>query len=324
VRPRLWLGLAVTAVLLWVAFRGVDTRDVMRQLGGVRTAWLVPLLASVVLRFWLVALRWQLLLDPVKRVHVHRLFGITMIGFMANNVLPARLGEFVRAYALGRSEALPASVPFATIVVERLFDGFALLLFLVGGFLFLRPAPWLVWSAVATCALYVGVLAALCLLRAGWGTARLEGTLDRLPARLAEPARRLAGSFRVGLQILGNAPALGLSAGLSLVIWGVNAAGLQATFAAFSLDLPLHAGFLVLAVIAVALVLPSAPGYVGPLQVGAVHGLGLYGLPADTALSVSIVYHVVTYVPVTLAGLLYLGAFNLTLGELRAAGEKGT
>ena len=134
-------------VLLWVAVRGVSLDEVLHQLRQVRPLWLVPVIASIFLRFWLTAIRWQLLLRPVKRVGIHRLFAITMIGFMANNVLPARLGEFVRAYALGRSEALPPSLPFATIVIERIFDGFTLLLFLVGGLSFLQPSRTLLWAA---------------------------------------------------------------------------------------------------------------------------------------------------------------------------------
>lgn len=318
----MWLGIAVSAVLLWVAVRGVSLAEIGEQLRRVQPAWLVPLMASIFVRFWLTALRWQLLLRHVKHVGVHRLFGVTMIGFMANNVLPARLGEFVRAYALGRAEALPVSLPFATIVIERVFDGFTLLLFLVGGLSFLRPSPALVWAAALTCALYLGVLGGLVLLRTGPGLGVLTRLVDRLPARLGEPGRRLLEAFRLGLDVLGDARALVSVAALSIVIWGVNAAGVQATFAAFTLELPPYAAFLLLGTIAVALVLPSAPGYVGPFQVGTVEGLALVGVPRDTALSLSIVYHLANYVPITLAGLAYLSALDLTLGDLRAAGEK--
>jgi uncharacterized protein (TIRG00374 family) len=321
-RGKVWLGVAVSAVLLWVAVRGVSLDEVVQQLRQVRPVWLVAVLASIFVRFWLTAIRWQLLLRPVKRVGVHRLFAITMIGFMANNVLPARLGEFVRAYALGRSEALPPSLSFATIVIERIFDGFTLLLFLVGGLSFLRPSRTLLWAAGLTCGLYLGVLAGLVVLRTGRGLGLLTGALDRLPGRLAGPARRLLESFHAGLDVLSDARALLLTAGWSLVIWVVNAAGVEATFHAFGLDLPPYASFLLLGTIAVALVLPSAPGYVGPFQVGTVEGLALVGVARETALSLSIVYHLANYIPITLVGLAYLSALKLTLGDLRAAGEK--
>jgi glycosyltransferase 2 family protein len=321
-RGKVWLGVAVSAVLLWVAVRGVSLDEVLQQLRQVRPLWLVPVLASIFLRFWLTAIRWQLLLRPVKSIGIHRLFAITMVGFMANNVLPARLGEFVRAYALGRSEGLPPSVPFATIVIERIFDGFTLLLFLVGGLSFLRPSRTLLWAAGLTCALYLGVLGTLLVLRTERGQELLIGALDRLPGRVAGPARRLLETFRAGLEVLGDVRALLLTTLLSIAIWVVSAAGVEASFRAFTLDLPPYASFLLLGTIAVALVLPSAPGYVGPLQVGTVQGLALVGVARETALSLSIVYHLCNYIPITLVGLAYLSALNLTLGELRTAGSK--
>jgi uncharacterized protein (TIRG00374 family) len=143
-----------------------------------------------------------------------------------------------------------------------------------------------------------------------------------LPDRLGAPARRLLESFRAGLHVLSDVRALLVTAFLSIVIWVVNAAGVEATFRAFALDLPPYASFLLLGVIAVALVLPSAPGYIGPFQAGTVQGLALMGVARDTALSLSIVYHLANYIPITLVGLAYLSALNLTLGELRAAGGK--
>jgi len=321
-RGKVWLGVAVSALLLWVAVRGVSLDEVLHEIRQVRPAWLLPVIASIFLRFWLTAIRWRLLLRPVKLIGVHRLFAITMIGFMANNVLPARLGEFVRAYALGRLEVLPPSLPFATIVVERIFDGFTLLVFLVGGLSFLQPSRTLLWAAGLTCALYLGVLGGLVALRTGRGRGFLTGMLDRLPDRLAGPAGHLLESFRTGLDVLGDARGLLLTALMSIAIWLVNAAGVEATFRAFALDLPPYAAFLLLGTIAVALVLPSAPGYIGPFQAGTVQGLALVGVARETALSLSIVYHLVNYIPITVVGLAYLSVLNLTLGELRTAGGK--
>ncbi len=318
-RWKIWLGVAVSALLLWLAVRGVHLDEIGDSLARVRLAWLAPVLASIGIRFWLTAVRWRLLLRPVKRVGVHRLFGVVLIGFMANNVLFARMGEFVRAYALGKAESLSKSLSFATIVLERVFDGFTLLAFLVAGVAFLRPERWLVWSAIASFCLYLAVLGGLLWLRTGHGVARL---LARLPEGVR---RRLAGpvdSFALGLDVLGQPRALALTAALSLLIWLVNVAGLWAMFQAFSLELSPWAAFLVLAILAVAVMLPSTPGYVGPFQAGTVVALGLFGVGQADALSLSILYHAVNYVPITAAGFAYLAALNLTMGELRAAGEK--
>lgn len=321
---KLCLGVAVSLALLYVAFRGVNLHELRGSLGDVRAGWLVPVLATIVVRFWLTALRWQVLLRPAKEIGVHRLFGVTMIGFMANNLLPFRIGEFVRAYALGRAEALPASLSFATIVVERVFDGFTLLLFLLGGLLFLQLPPLVLWLAGGSFCLYLGVLVVLLSVRHPWGAALAGRVLAWLPARLRAPVERVLGSFRLGLDALGSGRAVIVTVGLSLAIWTINALGVQAMFAAFSLDLPLHASFLVLAIMAGILILPSAPGYVGTFQYGTVLALGLFAVPKATALSLSIVYHAVNYIPITAVGLVYLGAMNLTLGELRAAGEKAS
>ncbi len=320
-RGKLWLGIGLSLVLLWLAFRGVHLDAVMLQLRQIQLLWLAPALLSIVVRFWLTAIRWRILLGSTKRIGLHRLFGVTMIGFMANNVFPARIGEFVRAYALGRSESLAAPLAFATIVIERIFDGLTLLLFLGAGLFLLTLPAWLLWLAAASCCLYLVVLAVLVSLRWEGGVRLVTTVLGRLPERLRLPALRLLDAFRLGLSALGDGRALSIVAALSIAIWVVNALGFQATLVAFSLHLPLQAGFLAIAVIAGVLVLPSAPGYVGTFQFATKVALALFGVPEATALSVSIVYHAINYVPITLVGLLYLGTLNLTLGELRAAGQ---
>jgi glycosyltransferase 2 family protein len=318
-RWKLWLGIVVSVALLWVAFRGVRPEEIVQAMAGVRPGWLVFVLLSLPVRFWLTAVRWRVLLSRVKRIGLHRLFGITLIGFMANNVLPARMGEFVRAYALGKSESLSKSLSFATIVVERLFDGFTLLIFLVAGAVFLKPERWIVVPAFMLFGVYVVVLVGLVWLRRGGS---LEPLLRWLPGGLRSRAAEMLDSFASGLDVLGDARALGAVAGLSLVIWGVNIAGLHAMFLAFSLDVPAYASALVMAILTLTLAAPSTPGYVGPFQAGTVVALGLFGVPKATALSLSILYHALNYIPITLVGLAYLGALNLTLGELQAAGEK--
>jgi uncharacterized protein (TIRG00374 family) len=317
-RVQTWVGVAVSVALLAVAARGVNPAEIGDAFRQLRPAWLIPTFALLFVRFWCTARRWQVLLRPVKAISVHRLFGVTMIGFMANNILPARMGEFVRAYALAKSETLPASLAFATIVLERVFDGFTLLACLVAG-LYFRPERWLVWSAVASFGLYTAVLGGLLWLRHGRGLGFL---LNRLPLALRDRAARLADSFALGLDTLGDSRALAVIGVLSLAVWGVSAASVWTLFAGFGLELPAHATILVMAIVAVAVALPSAPGYVGTFQAGTVAALSLYGVPESAAFSFSILFHVINYVPITTIGLAYLWHMNLTLSELRMAGEK--
>jgi uncharacterized protein (TIRG00374 family) len=314
-----WIGVAVSLAFLWVAARGVDLTELGSAFRQLRPVWLVPTFVLLFVRFWCTAVRWQLLLRPVKVVSVHRLFGVTMIGFMANNVLPARMGEIVRAYALAKAETLATSLSFATIVLERVFDGFTLLAFLVGGLFFLRPERWLIWSAVVSFCLYVAVLGGLLWLKRAPGLGR---GLARLPASVRDRVAGLLGSFALGLDVLGDGRALTLVAGLSLFIWAVSAVTVWTMFAACSLDLPAHAAVVLLAIVAVAVALPSAPGFVGTFQAGTVAALGLFAVPESTAFSFSILYHALHYVPITVTGLVYLSLMNLTLSELRMAGEK--
>jgi uncharacterized protein (TIRG00374 family) len=317
-RVQTWIGVAVSLALLAVAARGVSPAEIGGAFRQLRPAWLVPTFALLFVRFWCTARRWQVLLGPVKAISVHRLFGVTMIGFMANNILPARMGEFVRAYALGKAETLPASLAFATIVLERVFDGFTLLAFLVAG-LFFRAEPWLVWSAVVSFALYAGVLGGLLWLRHGRG---FGWALARLPLALRDRAARLLDSFALGLDALGDRRALAVVGALSLAVWGVSAATVWTLFAGFGLELPAHAAILVVAIVAAAVALPSAPGYVGTFQAGTVAALSLYEVPESAAFSFSLLFHVIHYIPITAVGLAYLWHMNLTLSELRLAGEK--
>ncbi len=128
----LWVGLLISVVFLYLAFRKIDYQELWATLVTVRYWWLLPGLAiyfvGVFVRTW----RWQLLLNPLKKAPFKTLFPIINIGYMGNNVFPLRMGEVLRAVVLKRRESVSISGSLATIVVERIFDavvvmGFVLL-----------------------------------------------------------------------------------------------------------------------------------------------------------------------------------------------------
>jgi hypothetical protein len=322
---RRWItavGVLFTLISLYIAFRGIHPRQVLDILGRVNFWWAVPVVLATLVSIWLRALRWKLMLEPVKRVTLAHAYSATMIGFMANNILPMRLGELVRAYALGRNSGVSKSSAFATIVVERAFDLLAILLFL--GVMLLRYsfARWVEAAGYVALVACVAMFAVMALLR--WKRAATMRVFNSLTARLPEPleikANGLMHRFLDGLEVLSRGRHVVLIMVLSLATWLAMAGSYYVAFLAFGLDLPLHASIVMVVLTALAVMLPSGPGFVGTFEVGAKYGLMLFAVGESVALSYALFYHAVQFVPITLLGLYHLWRENFSLR--RAVGEE--
>jgi len=324
VKGRFLLGVLISAVALWLALRNVEGAELARSLREVRPLYLlIAFVFTVLVRFWLTALRWQVLLQPIKPIGTHRLFSVTMIGFMANNILPARMGEFVRAYALGRTESLSKSLSLATIVVERVFDGLTLLGFLAVAVFFVPFPAWVVPAAEASFALYLAVLGVMVWLwhRPETAARWLGRLLAPFPARLQARAQEILRSFTLGLEVLTRGRHLAAVMGLSILIWLVVVAGVQLAFWALGLTLPLIAGFVLVTIVSLGVMLPSSPGFIGTFQFFTVTSLALFGVSESQGFSFSLVYHAMQYFPITGMGLAYLWWENLSLREAQTSAE---
>jgi len=263
------VGIAITALLLWWALAEVTFSGVW---ANIRTGNMWLLAAAVFVAtfgFVIRALRWKVLLTPVKADTTlrSRLAGVS-IGFMANNVLPARVGEFARAYAFSRLEPVSASAAFGSLVVERFLDGVALLLFLVlpvflpgfpmDGALATGTGGVMLRAGVAAVAV---VLVALVVM-AVWPRAfvRLaERGAHLLPAAFAQ--RMLGGleAFLGSVAIMRDARLLALGLAWSLFFWAWHAASFWIGMLAFGIDTGLAAALFTLAVVGFGVALPSGP-----------------------------------------------------------------
>ncbi len=322
---RRWItavGAIFTLVSLYIAFRGIHPRQVLDVLGKTNFWWAVPVFLATLLSIWLRALRWKLMLEPVKRVTLANAYSATMIGFMANNILPMRLGELVRAYALGRNSGVSKSSAFATIVVERAFDLLAILLFL--GVMLLRYsfARWVEAAGYVALVACVAMFAVMALLR--WKRAATMRVFNSLTARLPDPleikVNGLMHRFLDGLEVLSRGRHVLWIIVLSLATWLAMAGSYYVSFLAFGLDIPLHASIVMVVLTALAVMLPSGPGFVGTFEVGAKYGLMLFKVGESVALSYALFYHAVQFVPITLLGLYHLWRENFSLR--RAVGEE--
>lgn len=321
---RIWLGIAVSAGLLWYAMRNVDLQRAWLAAQGINALFLVPYLAvmfaEVPIRGW----RWQLLLVPVQRASLLRLSSATLIGLMANNVLPARLGEFLRAYVGARAEKIPFSTSFATVVIDRVFDGLtvsAIFVFAVVAY----PLPDLAKLAgYAAAGIYLGTLLVLVGLIAK-RTATLTFVawlLHWFPGGFSSRVLKWLGSFVGGLQVFRSPRLLLGSVAISLVVWFGYGLSLYLMWLAFDIHLSVIDAFVVLLILTIGLTLPSTPGFVGAMEAAIVTGLAFFGIDESEAFAIAVVYHVTQYVPITLGGFIALWFERMSFTEMAKAGEE--
>lgn len=315
---KLILGCVISAIFLFLAFRGIEWSQLATVLKRTKPAYLIPAVASIIAHLYLRAYRWKFMLRPVKSIPTPRLFSATSIGYMANNVLPARLGELVRAHVLGRQENISRTASFATIVYERVADVFALLVMLWIVLLRTSGPEWLRRTGWWILALNLFSMAALVLLdRYGGEFSRGLAVMIRpLPSRLQEKVSHAFGRFRVGLQAVGSVKDSIAVVLTSILVWTSPLVGIYFCFRALNLDVPVLATVTIQVMVAFSTMIPSAPAHLGTIQYACVVGLALYGVGKSEALGYSILYHSTLFFPVTIVGFYFLWRARMGIGVL--------
>ncbi len=329
----LWVGVLVIGLLLAIIVWTIDVREAVRALAAADIRWIGPALVLLGISLGIRAWRWRFIMAPVKLINTHRLFSAMMIGFMGNNLLPARVGEFMRAYVIGKTQRVSVSASLATVVIERLFDGLTLLAMLLVSVLLLRfpveserlthhirTAGWLAFG------FYLAVLAVCVLLRLYQAPTRrgILAVLSFLPERWRAKAAQVLDGFVQGLEVVRGGWHLVPILALSIVAWSIQAVTIWLVLLAFHLKLSLGAAFFILAVQSFGVMIPSSPGFIGTFHAASILAMTAYGVGREVALSASIVMHLVFFIPVTVAGLIYLWVENLTLHEMTVASKEVT
>ena len=317
---KFFVGIAISLVFLYLALRNVSYGKLVLSLQSANYIYLIPAILLLLLTMWLRAIRWRYLLEPIKRVKNHSLFSAVMIGFMANNILPARIGEFVRAYAIGRKENLSKSLSFATIIVERILDGFTLLAFLSVILVFFPFPAWLKKAGILAFVFYVLIIAFLVLLKKYKENMLkfLNYILSPISKRLSHKTDEILMSFIAGFDVLKGKKQIALILFYSFSIWTTYAVLTLLVFISFNFNLPFYAPFLLTVILTFGVMIPSSPGFIGTYQFFCVTGLAFWGIKESDALGFSLVYHASQYFPVTFLGLFYLWKDNISLKEIRS------
>ncbi len=321
---KLGLMLAVSAVCVWLSMKDVRPAEVWEALRRARLIGFAGVIGTTLLGFWIRAVRWRWLMPAGRRVSFDSLFRATMIGFMANNLLPFRLGEFVRAWALARREKMSKTAVFATVIVERVVDMITLIA-IFGIALLVHPlsqtteagrlahlgARLLMFSCIALTGLLVVLERQPKLMHA-----LVDRATAALPEQTRERARHALGQFLDGLGLFRDVPRLLWVFLLSFVMFGVVVLGLNVSLWSLHIDVPWYGGLVMLVITAIGIMVPAAPGYIGTLNIACTYGLALFDVPAQIAAAFSWFYWLSQWLPVTTIGLILLRAEGLSLKAL--------
>lgn len=319
-----FLGFVVTLVIVAYGVWSLDLSQVGEALRSANYAFLPISIAATFCSYLLRTARWQHILAPAQQVPVRQLYGPLMIGFMANNLLPARMGELVRAHSVGRSVGLSRTLALGTIALERVFDGLALVTILgTLALLGVLPAAGGPLGYVAA-ALFIGVTIAAWLLIAKQELAfRIFRTLVRpLPGTIADFAEQRAQSFTSGLRVLHEPRTLLTVIVVSAAVWTCETLSYYALIVGFGDSLgigaALPAAFFLTVVVNLGIMVPAAPGYVGTFETAAIAALAPFGVAAETALALAIVAHAVQWLLVTGIGAIILARSGFSLRMVQA------
>jgi uncharacterized protein (TIRG00374 family) len=319
---------ALSLGLLAIFLRGAHLDVVWREIRQAQ-AWLIAASAALtVLITALRAVRWQYLLAPIGVAGFRPAFRTTMIGFAVSSVLPARPGEVIRPYLLARQAGLNATATFATVVVERLLDSVTVVLMLASFVLFFDPgmaaADHATYRLVRTGGLIVGggTLFLLCVM---FFAARDPQALGRwaykvehlLPGKLTHKLAGLLRSFAEGLAVVRAPKRLFVALMLSVPLWLAIALGVWTVVLGFHIQLPFTGSFLLLALLAVGVSVPT-PGGVGGFEAAVQIGLTkFYHVPNDTAVGAALVLHAASVLPTVILGFLFLIQDGMGLGGVQ-------
>jgi hypothetical protein len=320
--------LALAVFMLAWFLRGADLRAVWLEIRNGQLGLLVAAVLVTGCTYFFRALRWQYLLRPLGHAPLIEAFKTTVIGFAVSTLLPARAGEVVRPYLLAKRAGFSFTSTFATIILERLLDLVTVLL-LFGFYLVCynpvaRAEHAAVFHALKSGGAFaaVGAIGGLSLMMLAAGhPERLASWAQKvervLPTRVATAVAHVVRTFLLGLAIVRQPRRLASAGLLSLPLWLSIAGPIYLVSRAFHIDMSYTGAFLMMAILVVGVAVPT-PGSVGGFhkayQVGAV---AFFGVANDRAVGAALVLHMISFLPVTIAGSIFLAQEGLSLSRVR-------
>jgi uncharacterized protein (TIRG00374 family) len=322
-RLSLLLGLAASMFFLWLGFRGLAIGEIVDTLGAINPVWVAIAVPVYFVAIYVLTWRWYYLFRPIKDVSPNRLYPVVLIGYMANNLLPLRLGEIMRTYVLKRREDVPIAPTLTTIFVERVFDGLVMLSFIFAALLFVEfEEPTLQTVIYVTSPLFFGAMAVFFWLAFNPLRALRFYTwlIDRfLPGPLREKAMSIVQDLMAGLVALRSGRSLILVIASSVLSWTLESSTYWIVMQAFDFEVSFFVLLLVVGFGNLSTILPSTAGYIGTFHAVAILTLTTFDVPRVDAGSYAIIMHATLWTPMTVAGFIYLLKLGFGWQDFRRA-----
>jgi len=327
---KFWLGIGISIFFMGLLLRKIDFQKLAAAMQTMDYRFLVPVVLFTFASYFLRAVRWKFLLISEKNISLKSLYPATIIGYMANNLLPARLGEFVRAYVLAQREGLETPAVFASLVIDRLFDGFTVILMLLVTLFALRLPQGMADAETAlkvggmvTFLLYCAVIIFLFLLKRQTmkTLAFVKLILKPFPLRFSDRLIPLLGSFIAGIRMSSRGGHIAALLITSVLIWTFAVLPVDMILQAFGIHLPITASMFIMVLLVFAVMVPASPGFIGTYHYACFKGLSAFGIAESTSISIALVIHGSAFFPVIIAGFYHLWSEKLSLSAVRKAGD---
>ncbi len=325
------IGLLIIGLSLFYAFRGVSIDELKDAFKSIHYFYLLPAVALVAISYLLRALRWRYLVRPVKELKINDLMPPLMIGFMGN-MLPARAGEFIRAYLLSKKANISFSASFATIFIERLFDLIVMLLLLSGVLLFMPEAfgesgtsqiadKAIIFAQISVLlCIFIIVFSAFLQFKNDWTMKIVTMFTKPFSKTFSDKIIEMVHSFTTGLNIIRDRQGFLATTILSFLIWGIFVLTYYPLYYAFGIEsqLPIVTSIIVLCLtVAIFITIAPTPGFLGSYHLGCVAALhGIFGIQKAVALSYGIVAWLVLMGFTVLVGAFYAVKENISFAQI--------
>jgi uncharacterized protein (TIRG00374 family) len=301
-------GVLISGVCIYFAFRGIDFAALTASIASVNYFYIIPVVLIVIGAHCLRCYRWGKILDNLVSYDQKTLFVLGSIGYMAVGTLPARLGEFARPYLVKKRSGIKMSATMATIIVERVFDLLTLMLimFIVLLKVDLPPGVEKAGFAMLTVSVSIFIILIVLAIKRDFSIKKIDAVLRMFPKKIAEPLNRLAHSFIDGLQMLPDIGKTLYVFFLSVLIWALIGLSAYVLFLGFGFDLSILDGYAITIAIALGVMVPAGPGFIGTFHAACAGTLVFFGIMKEDALAYSILLHFFQMTPIIVLGLAML------------------